>query len=58
MLCGRKIDVVQTVGGNGENVEEEREEEDRAQHRCQGFPVHCTETRANTTIRISGEIVK
>lgn len=38
--------------------EEVREEEEGEQHRCQGFPVQCTETRANTTIRMSGEIVK
>lgn len=41
-----------------EKGEEEREEEGREQHRCQSFPVQCTETRANTTIRMSGEIVK
>lgn len=51
-------DVVQSAGGNEKNVEEESEEEDGVRHRCQGFPVQCTETRANTTIRISGEIVK
>lgn len=43
--------------GRGEK-EKEEEEEERELHRCQGFPVQCTETRANTTIRMSREIVK
>lgn len=43
-----------------EQKERERrtEEEEREQTRCQGFPVQYTETRANTTIRMSEEIVK
>lgn len=51
-----------TSGGNLQTREKwrgrEREKEEREQHRCQGFPVQCTETRANTTIRMSREIVK
>lgn len=56
-------DVVGDVGGGNLEAREkgdwrrrrERWEEEREQHRCQGFPVQRTETQANTTIRMSGE---